>query len=772
MLWRSFFCLLLLCGFAPLSALAQSEKPRVALVLSGGGAKGLAHIPLLQALDSLGIVPDLVVGNSMGSIVGGLYAMGYSGDSIAQIAGSTDWDNIMGGGIALNDVTVEEKSEFNRYMITVSLENRKFRLGNSLINDQNLLTFISSLTYPVHKVQDFDDLPIPFRAMSTDIVNGKEVILDSGSLAFAMRASISIPGIFSAVPYNETLLVDGGVLNNFPVDVAKAMGAEIIIGSDVGGNMLPKEELQNLSSLMFQAGMLNSYLKNPESRALCDILVDHVPNLTYSTSDFVRSETMMEEGKIAVSQNSNALVALSERLKSFDQGPHEIPDDVDKVTLDTIVFKGISKGNRTLVRERTNLKADTTYTLQDLEAGIDRAMGTARFTQVNYELQYSDESLALEVFGMENSRHQFKGSLHYDTDNGVGLILNYTGLNVLGTSSRTLVTLDVAERPKFRLQHQASFGPQKVWWWRSELMGQQQNEKVFVLGEYVDDLKYQYGVFDNQLNLNLNSLINYLGFGVKYEHTGLRPTIDPDVSENFFQLDRYNFNNLEVYGHYRHNSMDKVFFATRGTAIQGYLGRSIYSHVDLRFSLDSAQPVKGKTNGFSKFGLDYELRVPISPKSSLIFGAASHFLFQDNLEDSDVSIAEYGLGAQYILGGNIANPRLDTRPFPGLNQKEVIVNQYAGLSLGTQINLLRKVYLTPHVNMASVGFRSFDEYIEDFFSPNGDWENGAETSFLMSAGSTFSYDSILGPVNFDVSWVNGTNNLRVFVGIGFNFNKS
>jgi NTE family protein len=192
--------------------------------------------------------------------------------------------------------------------------------------------------------------------------------------------------------------------------------------------------------------------------------------------------------------------------------------------------------------------------------------------------------------------------------------------------------------------------------------------------------------------------------------------------------------------------------------------------VDLTYSLDAAEPVKGQTNGFTKLGLDYEFRLPISPKSSLILGAASHFLFQDNLGDSDISILDFGLGAKYILGGNITNPRYDTRPFPGLNQKEVIVNQYLGLSLGTQVNLFRKVFLTPHVNMASVGFRSFDDYIDDFFSPKGDWENGAETSFLMSAGSTLSYDSILGPVNFDLSWVNGTNNLRLFVGIGFHFN--
>ncbi len=128
--------------------------------------------------------------------MGGLYAAGYSGDSIAKIAHMADWDYLMGGGIGLNDVSVEEESEFNRYMVNLNLKEGKLSMGNALVNDQNLRMFISTLTYPVYRAEHFDELPIPFRAMATDIVNGKEVILDSGSLSFAMRASISIPECF------------------------------------------------------------------------------------------------------------------------------------------------------------------------------------------------------------------------------------------------------------------------------------------------------------------------------------------------------------------------------------------------------------------------------------------------------------------------------------------------------------------------------------------------------------------------------------------------
>lgn len=135
---------------------SQEKKPKVALVLSGGGAKGIAHIPLLQTLDSLGIVPDLVVGNSMGSVVGGLYAMGYSGDSIAGIVKQAKWEQLIGGRVSLKNVSVEEKTEFGRYLVDLDYTNGKVKVGKFLLNDQNLRQFIAMLTFPCYKIDDFN----------------------------------------------------------------------------------------------------------------------------------------------------------------------------------------------------------------------------------------------------------------------------------------------------------------------------------------------------------------------------------------------------------------------------------------------------------------------------------------------------------------------------------------------------------------------------------------------------------------------------------------
>jgi len=422
---------------------AQEKKPKVVVVLSGGGAKGIAHIPFIQTLDSLGIVPDLVVGTSMGSIVGGLYAMGYSGDSIANIALNANWDKLLSGDISLSDVSVEEKSEFKKYLVNLDLKKGKPQINDALVNDQNLREFLSLLTYPVYRVNDFDKLVIPYRAIATDIVNGKKVIIDGGSLLVAMRASMSIPSIFKPVSYENTLLVDGGILDNFPTDVAKEMGADIIIGSDVGGGMAPIEKLDNIATILFQTGMLTSNLINPENRRLCNILIDHIPNLSYSTGDFSKSREIYEEGKIATLQNKGALVELSEKLKDYPKRSHELPDVEPEFILDTIIYKNISEDNLKLVKARTNIETNKKYKPEALIEGIDRAMGTNLFRQITFASYTRDNKLGIEINGFEKSKHQLNGSLHYDAYRGVGLILNYTGRNTIGEASRLLLTLDV-----------------------------------------------------------------------------------------------------------------------------------------------------------------------------------------------------------------------------------------------------------------------------------------------------------------------------------------
>ncbi|MDN3642080.1 patatin-like phospholipase family protein [Lutimonas halocynthiae] len=768
----AFIILVLAFSIFSQELIAQEEKPKVALVLSGGGAKGIAHIPLLQALDSLGIVPDIIMGTSMGSIVGGFYAAGYSGDSIAVMANNANWTELLGGDVNLVDVSMEEKSEFKRHLVDFDIIEGKPKVSAGFLRDQKLREFISSYTYPVFNIDDFDKLPIPFRAMTTDIVNGKEVFLDRGSLGFAMRASMSIPGVFQAVPYENTLLVDGGVLNNFPVDRAREMGYDIVIGSDVGGGMQTKDKLSSIPALLFQTGMLTSNLKNPANRDACDILIDHMPYLTYSTGDFDKAEEIFEEGKIATDVNLQALADLAFVLKKFKQREHSIPKVENEFLIDKVIYSGVSEANMDLVKGRAKIKEGERYSTQELIDGVDRAMGTNLFSQITYDGGLNNGMLELRLKGHERSQSVIKGSLHYDSYRGVGLMVNYTGRNIIGKSSRFLVTADIAEQPRFRVQYQKQFGPEKTWWWRSEVLGEFLDQKFYLSGEVADDMNSDFFQFDNQFNKNLNSLHSYVGLDLSYEFTKLKPKIDPSINNNILNLRHYEFKNFEVGIHYLYNVMDKVFYATSGTIVGAKVSRSIHNEVDIEYAEGDERFVKGSTNDFTKFNFDIEHRKAFSKKVSGIVGGNLAFIVEDPMSSGDLSFSTYGYSARYALGGTVVSPRKGTYLYPGMHEDEIFVSQMMKINLGVQINPFSKFYFTPHLNLASVGFGDFDDYIEDAFSPEGNWSEAFETSSIVSAGVNFAFHSFLGPVNFDVSYINDVNKVRVFFSVGLLFNRS
>lgn len=752
---------------------AQGKKPKVVLVLSGGGAKGIAHIPLLQALDSLHIVPDLIVGNSMGSVIGGMYAMGYSGDSIQKIAKNIDWDKLLGRSMSLKSVSVEEKSEFERYLVGIGIKDGKPTSVSSLLNDQYLREFLTELTFPVYNVKDFDNLAIPFRAMATDVVYGREVILSKGNLAFAMRSSMSLPAIFKTMPYEKTLLVDGGVMNNFPTDIAKQMGADIIIGSDVGGGMEPIDKLDNFVAVLMQTSMFPSNIKDPENRKLCDILVDHLPNLRFSTSDFAKSNEIYKDGKIATNLNLDALVALAEKVKGFKQRTHELPAVSSEFVIDTIVYKNISKENLPLVIARTNIKTKTKYNTSDLTACINGAMGTNLFNQITYSYFVHDtDKLGLLINGLEFSKNQVNASLHYDTYRGVGLILNYNARNVLAESSRLIATADIAEQPKVRIDFQKNFGKKKDWWWGTELYGAFLQQEIFIDGKSVDNMRYNGLEFNNEVNRNLNSLNSYLGFGLNYSYTVVKPKNDPGINDNVLSLNNYNFGNLEVSAHYSRNGMDKVFFATNGTILKANINRSLRNDINISFTETDSTDFSGSTNSFTKVGFAFEKRLQLKKKITGIIGFDANFIFQDKPTGNDGSFSNYGYAAKYFLGGFIPSSGSSRFAFPGLHEDELSVTQFMAIKLGVQLNPLGKFYLTPHFNIASVGFGNFNEYIADVSNTKGNWDDNKETSLLMSGGAAISYQSILGPIHFDTSWINNIDKVRLFFSVGFSFNPS
>ena len=227
------------------SAAADRQRPRVGLALSGGGAKGFAHIGVLKVLESAGVPIDCISGTSMGSIVGALYAIGYSVDEIEAIALESDWEDIFSDAITRRDRPIEQKLVEDRYLLSLPLVGTKIGLPRGLIAGQKVSALLDRLTLPVHGQTSFRELPIPFSCVATDIVTGEAVVLDSGFLPEAIRASMAIPSAFTPVEIDGRLLVDGMLVRNFPVQDVIDLGADLVVGS----------KLYIIGSLLVKTGM-------------------------------------------------------------------------------------------------------------------------------------------------------------------------------------------------------------------------------------------------------------------------------------------------------------------------------------------------------------------------------------------------------------------------------------------------------------------------------------------------------------------------------------
>jgi NTE family protein len=323
---------------------ALPRRPRIGLVLSGGGARGAAHVGVLEVLDELHVPIDAIAGTSMGAVVGGLYASGYSGKEIEAIFESVDWQNAFSDRPPRADLTFRRKQDDDNFLVhfPLGLKHGNFLLPRGLIGGQKLTATLRRLTLPVSRITDFDRLPTRFRAVATDLETGNAVIMGSGDLTTAMRASMSAPGVFTPVERDGELLVDGGVAENLPVDVARAMDVDILIVVDVGFPLEPRARLETAPSISNQ--MLAILIRRDANRQKAtltprDIVID--PTLGQASSfDFSRLKRLISIGEQAAQTATSRLAPLAlgpEAYASWVQGRHamqEPPPRIEFVKID------------------------------------------------------------------------------------------------------------------------------------------------------------------------------------------------------------------------------------------------------------------------------------------------------------------------------------------------------------------------------------------------------------------------------------------------------
>ena len=435
------------------------DRPTIGLVLSGGGARGAAHVGVINVLEELQIPVDFVAGTSMGAIVGGLYASGMSADELTNFVETVDWVKLLKDRPPRAERSFRRKSDDIGFLVDFDLGVNKSGLifPEGFIQGQNLEIALKRLALPVISINDFDKLPIPFRAVATDIVSGEAVAIDSGDLAAAMRASMSAPGIFKPVRRDGRTLVDGGVANNLPIQVVREMGADILIVVDVGFPLLPEEELGSAIAVTKQ--MLTILINSRAQDQIATLATDDIlisPDLgAFGSQDFQRLPEAQQLGKEKAQEVSARLANLSVSNEQYLAYRNQLEASRHaRPTIDAVVVENESRLSPKVIEARLDDQVGQQLDLDLLESNIADIYGFNTFETVTYDVENDSNGKTLYVRATEKSwgpnylrfgvnfEDDFSGNSSYN----VAARLTRTEINRLGGEFRA--ELQLGETPR------------------------------------------------------------------------------------------------------------------------------------------------------------------------------------------------------------------------------------------------------------------------------------------------------------------------------------
>jgi NTE family protein len=436
------------------------ERPKVVLVLSGGGARGSAHIGVLKVLEEYRVPVDMIVGTSMGSIVGGLYASGWSSEEIEQKITTLDWGSVFVDRLARQAKTFRRKEEDARFLIPIKMrfKNWKPYLPPAVLGGQNLELLFQGLEVLATGETDFDKLPIPYRAVASDLATGDAVVLGSGSLAKAMRASMALPGIFPPIVLDGRELADGGMAANFPIRIARSLGADVVIGVDITSPLRKKEELGSLLTRIDQVtSLLTNANKEADMEAVTPLDVILVPDLSDITfSDFEKAGETIARGEAAARAAEARLRALAVSpadWERFKAGHRRRPES--ELIVDDVIVKNRSYLSDEIVNRRIDVPVGEPLDEERLAKQITQLYGLDVFGPIAHTFESTDGhgTLSIDVPPKPYSRNSlqfgfflatnFNGELNFDlTASHLFLPINRKGgewRNILQFGTNTVV---------------------------------------------------------------------------------------------------------------------------------------------------------------------------------------------------------------------------------------------------------------------------------------------------------------------------------------------
>ncbi|NUY81294.1 patatin-like phospholipase family protein [Flavobacterium sp. MAH-1] len=717
----SLICVLLF----PMAVFAQDTvvkpRPKIGLVLSGGGAKGFAHIGVLKVLEKTGVKIDYIGGTSMGAIIGGLYASGYNATQIDSIFRSTNFDELLGDYIPRASKNFYGKRNDELYALTLPFQKMRIGIPRSYSKGIYNYNLIAKLTHNVRHVRDFNKLPIPFLCIATDIETGEEILLNKGYLPQAIRASAALPTVFSPVELDGRLLVDGGVSNNYPIDEVRKLGADIIIGVDVQDDLKDREYLSDATRILSQISNLQMIEKMQQKKKQTEIYIK--PDMSdYSVISFSNGAQIIDEGERAAWEQAYKLRAIT-----VQKGEYHRPDikvQKDSLNIKNINIDKLDNFTRAYIIGKLRFKNGSKICYDDLRAGIDNLTGTQNFSSISYSLEKTATGDELRLHLVENPiRTYLKFGLHYDGLYKSGILMNVTTKRVLFKNDVVSADVILGDNFRYNFDYYVDNGFYFSFGLRSRYNSFNRNVGTdFSNGALLDSLGL------NTLNINFSDLSHQayiqtlfiqkfmIGAGLEWKHLKIKSeTIQNQTVSPTFEQSDY----LSGLAYLRYDSYDNRYFPKKGSYFSGdfqtYLYSSDYGNDFEKFSILKAEIGFAKTF-FRKFTLRYDVEA----------GSA--------IGDHSIPFFDFVLGGYGFSGVN------NIKQFYGYDFLSISGDSYIKTGLTFDYEIFRKHHVNVAANFANLGSNIYAD---------GSWVSWPHyTGYAVGYGM----ETIIGPIEIKYSW--------------------
>lgn len=721
----------------------KKHDVKVGLVLSGGGAKGLAHIGVLKIVDSLGIKVDYIAGTSMGAIIGSLYASGYTGNQLDSIFKSVDFDKIINDDLPRSSKAFYERNNSEKYAITLPFDKLKIKLPSALSRGQNTYSLLSKLTLHVSDIKDFSKLPIPFFCIATNIETGEAVMLSKGNLTQSIMASGAFPSLFQPVEIDGNILIDGGVANNYPVEELKAKGMDIIIGVDVQDGLATREELTSAPEVLLQINNFRTINDMKIKAKKTDIYIK--PDITdFTVVSFSEGKKIIKSGETAAKQKTNALKQLSK----YDSNKPKFKVNLhsqDSIRINSITINGNEKYTRAYLLGKLRLKLNEKIAFKDFNKGINNLVATNNFNSFQYQFsksQYNDGYDLIANVKETNITTFLKLGIHYDDLYKSAALVNVTKKRLFFNNDMASLDLVFGDNVRYNFEYLIDKG----FYWSIGVRSRfNQFHKNINAGLLLDDnqititgLNKIDADFQDQTNqIYLQTLFKKdfaLSIGGEHKRIEIKSETLTNNQNNDIIFENSDY--FSVFGGLKLDTYDNKYFPKRGVYFNGDLHMYLFTS---SFNTD-----------FEDFSIaKADMGYAFSVSNKLAFNLKTSGGFK--LGDKSTQSLDFALGG---YGNNLVNNFI---PFLGYDFISLTGNSFVKAYLGVDYEIFKNHHITLEGNWANVD--------DDIFE-SGEWFTLPD---YRGYALGYAIDTFIGPIQGKFSYSTEAKQSAWFFNVGFWF---